>query len=113
MEPTPEYWTENVTHNPTWYSSIWPLAGNNADSLPSDELAAWDELSDDALSNFEQALQSEGPDLEIMCDALLLCLKIFNRVVLPRLADEESRHPPRKPLWAVPKAPYEGERNKA
>lgn len=58
---------------------------------PFGEFVAWDELSDEALANFEKALQNARPDLEIMCDALLLCLKIFSKIVLPRLAALESR----------------------
>ena len=34
----------------------------------------------------------------------------MREIALPRIYDLESRHPPRKPLWAVPKAPHEGER---
>ena len=34
----------------------------------------------------------------------------MREIALPRIYDLESRYPPRKPLWAMPKAPYEGER---
>ena len=107
--------TTNTTFDPLLWNPVVPETfsptnanGDHIDAV--DEFVAWDSLSDDALSSFERALQSEGPDLEIMCDALILCLKIFNRVVLPRLADQESWRPPRKPLWATQKATYEGER---
>ena len=34
----------------------------------------------------------------------------MREIALPRIYDLEGWHPPRKPLWAMPKAPYKGER---
>ena len=39
-------------------------------------------------------------------ECIAMICRILDDVVLPRLADLESRHPPRKPLWATQKAPY-------
>ena len=34
----------------------------------------------------------------------------MREIALPRIHDLESRHPAWPPLWATPKAPYEGKR---
>lgn len=117
MEPKPEYfaktttsnlpiawtqWIRNTTYDPVRFSSEYvPKVGGDYVS-PVDEFVAWDGLSDEALAGFEKALQNAGPDLEIMGDALLLCLKIFSKLVLPRLAALESRLPVRLPLEMLP-----------
>ena len=54
-------------------------------------------------STFE-AITAHEPMTLVECIAMIC--RILDDVVLPRLADLESRHPPRQPLWATQKATY-------
>ena len=96
MEPMPEstefYATFPVYPSPWWDNSTWPVNVQYQEGSKPETL-------EERVERLERELQQLRREMR--------------EIALPRIYDLESRHPPRKPLWAMPKAPYEGERNKA
>ena len=83
MEPTttPEtvdhdHWLDNTTWTLTRYTTSFPVP----------------ETLEARVERLERELQQLQREMR--------------EIALPRIYDLESRHPPRKPLWATQKAPY-------